>query len=304
MPQRPLGRSGIEVSAVSLGSWRTYERLSREAGIAVMQEARKRGIRFLDDARYNDESGTAPLTTGYSEVVFGELFRASGWNRDEVVVSNKLWWEFWPEQRAAEELDASLARMRFDFLDLVDSAEPPEGLPVHDVVEAVTGLVAAGKVRAWGVLNWPAEQIAEAERIAAEQGLPGPCAAQLAYSLVYRSLVEDHAMLAALLGAGTGIVASAVLAFGALTGRGQTGRAAERPNERAFAAVRALRSLAADVGATPAQLAIAFALANPQTSSVLFGASRPEQVAENVGAVEVLDRLGEAELAELRRIGP
>jgi len=93
--------------------------MSREQGVAVMQAARERGIDFLDDARYNDETGAAPIATGYSEVVFGELFRAAGWKRDHVAVANKLWWEFWPEHSAAEELDASLERMGFDYLDLV-----------------------------------------------------------------------------------------------------------------------------------------------------------------------------------------
>jgi aryl-alcohol dehydrogenase-like predicted oxidoreductase len=97
MEHRPLGASGIEVSALSLGSWRTFERIPEETGVAVMTAARESGIDFLDDARYDDATGTAPLRTGYSEVVFGELFRAAGWNRDEVVVANKLWWEFWPE---------------------------------------------------------------------------------------------------------------------------------------------------------------------------------------------------------------
>ena len=83
---------------MSLGSWRTFERISREQGEAVMRAARDEGITFLDDARYNDETGDAPIPSGYSEVVFGELFRASGWVRDEVIVANKLWWEFWPQQ--------------------------------------------------------------------------------------------------------------------------------------------------------------------------------------------------------------
>jgi L-glyceraldehyde 3-phosphate reductase len=90
-----------------------------------MRAAREAGIDFLDDARYDDRTGTAPIPTGYSEVLFGELFRAAGWPRDEVVVANKLWWEFWPRESAAQELDASLARMGFDHLDLAYSATPP-----------------------------------------------------------------------------------------------------------------------------------------------------------------------------------
>ena len=131
MKRTPLGRSGLEVSRLSLGSWRTFERIPREDALAVMRAAREHGFNFLDDARYDDETGTAPIPTGYSEVLFGELFRAAGWDRDDTVVSNKLWWEFWPEQSAAAELDGSLARMGFDYVDLIYANPPPDDLPIR-----------------------------------------------------------------------------------------------------------------------------------------------------------------------------
>jgi aryl-alcohol dehydrogenase-like predicted oxidoreductase len=167
---RPLGSSGMDVSALSLGSWRTFERLPAETGIAIMRAARDEGINFFDDARYNDETGKAPIPTGYSEVLFGELFRGSGVRRDEAVVANKLWWEFWPEQSAAAELDASLRRMRFDHVDLIYANPPPAALEVADLVAAVGGLVTAGKARAWGLVNWPAGRCAQAIEAAASQG--------------------------------------------------------------------------------------------------------------------------------------
>src|SRR5437660_6050575 len=151
METRRLGQAGCDVSRLSLGSWRTYERISRDEGLAVMRSARDAGITFLDDARYDDETGTAPIPTGYSEVVFGELFRAAGWVRDETVVSNKLWWEFWPEQSPAQELDASLERMRFDYVDVIYTDKPPADLPLDDFVGSVTELITAGKARYWGV---------------------------------------------------------------------------------------------------------------------------------------------------------
>src|SRR5690242_5420245 len=137
---RPLGLSGMDVSAMSLGSWRTFERLPKETGSAILAAARDEGINFFDDARYNDETGTAPIPTGYSEILFGELFRGAGVRRDEVVVANKLWWEFWPEQSAAAELDASLGRMGFDHVDLIYANPPPTGLAIGDLVAAVAGL--------------------------------------------------------------------------------------------------------------------------------------------------------------------
>ena len=121
---RPLGTSGLEVSALSLGSWRTYERLPAETGIDIMRAARDEGITFFDDARYNDETGRAPIPTGYSEVVFGNLFRDAGLRRDEVVIANKLWWEFWPDQNAAAELSESLERMALEHIDLIYAAPP------------------------------------------------------------------------------------------------------------------------------------------------------------------------------------
>ncbi len=307
----PLGGSGISVSNLSLGSWRTFERVPREVGVAVMGKARESGINFLDDARYNDETGTAPIKSRYSEVVFGELFRASGWKRDEVVLANKLWWEFWPEEDAAAELDGSLGRMGMDHLDLVYAERPPEGLGLDEVVRQVGGLLTAGKVRAWGILNWPAAQIAEVGGIAAEQGVPTPAAAQLAYSVAMRSPVEDAEMVAALESCGASAVASFAMLGGVLTGKyldeGAQGRwtgELDDPRLRSgHDAAVALRELAARAGTTAAALAIAFPLLNPLVASVLFGATSPEQVAANVEALKLLESLDDATLAQLRGIG-
>jgi aryl-alcohol dehydrogenase-like predicted oxidoreductase len=306
MLQRPLGSSGIDVSVLALGSWRTYERIPREQGVAVMTAARECGIGFLDDARYNDETGKAPLPTGYSEVVFGELFRSAGWRRDEVVVANKLWWEFWPAESAEQELDASLTRMGFDYVDLIYATLPPEGLGAAEIVSSVAGLISSGKARAWGIVNWPPALLVEATQVARASGVTQPCVAQLAYNVIWRSSVEGVEESAALSEAGVGVVASAVLVYGALTGKyadpAATGRIAEKLDEPSFkealAAAPTLVDLAERFATTPAALAVAFALAGPRVASVLFGATRPEQVYENVRALDV----DPAAVAELRSI--
>jgi L-glyceraldehyde 3-phosphate reductase len=292
MEHRALGASGIDVSALALGSWQTYERIPRAQGVAVLQAARAAGIDFLEVARYNDTLGTAPIPTGYSEVVFGEVFRASGWPRDEVFLANKLWWEFWPEQSAEQELDASLERTGLDRFDFLYSDPPPAELAIERVVAAVTDLIGAGRIRAWGIVNWPAERLAEAARVAADQGVPPPCAAQLPYSLAMRSVVEDTAMEAALEACRASLIPSSVMAGGLLTGKyteGGAGRLTGRLDDPrlagAAALVESLRAEAAERGTTPAALAIAFALAHPRTASVLFGATSPEQVAANVAAL-------------------
>jgi aryl-alcohol dehydrogenase-like predicted oxidoreductase len=275
-----------------------------------MLAARDAGITFLDDARYDDETGSAPIPTGYSEVLFGELFRAAGWPRDETIVANKLWWEFWPDQSAASELDASLARMRFDYVDVIYANPPPAGLSVAELVESVADLVTTGKARAWAIVNWPADMLLEASTIATRKGLPQPCAAQLPYSLVHRSPVEDASMLAALDACGAGVVASFVLAGGVLTGKydrvPNEGRAAGSLGDPrlapAVAAARQLAELARELETSPSALAIVFALANPVVVSVLFGATTPDQVRQNADALAVAARLDDEQLTSLRAI--
>src|SRR5712691_401845 len=279
--------------------------------MAVMRKARELGINFLDDARYNDETGKAPMKTGYSEVVFGEMFRVSGWKRDEVVLANKLWWEFWPEQKAAAELDGSLQRMGMDYIDLAYAERPPAGLGMEEIVHDIGALIDAGKLRAWGVLNWKPEKIAEAVKVAAAKGVEPPCAAQLAYSLVRRSPVEDAEMAKALDAAGTSVVASFTLDGGALTGKysepGATGRLTEHPNDEfhraAMKAAGELHTLAERHGTRPAPMAIAFALLNPRVACFFNDAATTEQVAEDVSAVDVVAALDDEAVADLGKIG-
>jgi aryl-alcohol dehydrogenase-like predicted oxidoreductase len=311
VPQVPLGASGLSISRLALGSWRTFERISRQRGLAVMQAAREAGITLLDDARYNDETGTAPIPTGYSEVVFGELFRAAGWRRDEVVVANKLWWEFWPAQTPSQELTSSLDRMGLDHVDLIYSDRPPPDVPLADVVGMITGLITAGHARAWGAFNWSPAQLEQAWQVAEEAGETGPCAVQPAYSLVRRDVVENPELTRAASARGIAIVASYSLAGGVLTGKyaadPQAGRAAGQLDQPPYAAAAVaagqLGTLAAEIGCNPAQLALAFVLLNPAVTTVLFGATTPEQLAVNVGALQVVGELTPDELARLRAIG-
>jgi L-glyceraldehyde 3-phosphate reductase len=310
LPSRTLGSSALDVSVMSLGSWRTFERIPREQGVAVMVAARESGITFLDDARYNDETGTAPIPSGYSEVVFGELFRAAGWRRDEVVVANKLWWEFWPEQSAADELDASLGRMQLDHVDLIYAIHPPEGLPIETVVEQAAGLIESGRARAWGTGMWSAEQHHAALDVCDRTGAPRPVAAQMATSLVDHSGPDDASMRAAFERGPIGLVASYVLAGGTLTGKyasGATGRAGDDESPAMTEGKRRgeqVVALAEAWGVPASHVAFAYAFQHPNLASVLFGSSTPEQLAENVAAwatFEGLDADQRAAVMEIAR---
>lgn len=307
LPRRALGESGIDVSIMSLGSWRTYERLSRDEGIAVMRAAREAGIDFLDDARYDDETGTAPIPTGWSEVVFGELFRSSGWRRDDVTIANKLWWEHWPDEDATSELDGSIKRMGLDHVDLIYAIVPPPTLPVATVVEQVAGLIASGRARAWGTGMWSGEALAAALDVCDDTGAPRPVAAQMGCSLAEDRSAGDPTVRAALDRGPIGLVAAHVLAGGTLTGkyldrRDQPGRAGmdDSPVARRGREIAPrLAELGTAWGVATVHLAFAYALGHPNLASIVFGATHPEQVRVNVGAVEVFESLDASQRATI-----
>ena len=219
--------------------------------------------------------------------------------------------EFWPEQSAAAELDASLQRMRFDYVDVIYANAPPPAMAVSDLVAASGGLIASGKARAWGMVNWPADLAVQAVQAATGLGVMPPCAVQLPYSLVRRSWVEDPAMTQALGASGAGLIASFCLAGGVLTGKYRSGPASGRAagtldDPRVAAAVAAaeeLSGLASRLDTAPAVLALAFPFTNPAVTSVLFGATNPEQLRANCAAAALRDRLTDSEIAHLQRIG-
>ena len=175
----------------------------------------------------------------------------------------------------------------------------------------ITSLITAGLARAWGTLNWPPALLEQAWQVASHAGGPGPCATQLPYSLVTRDVVENTQLQHVAADRGVAIVASYALAGGVLTGKyggdDAAGRAAGQLGTPRYAAGatagRELAALAAELGRDPAQLALAFALLNPSVATVLFGATRPEQVDTNAGALAVASELTAAERARLSEIG-
>ena len=201
--------------------------------------------------------------------------------------------------------------MRLDHVDLIYSGALPDGVEMEDAVDMITGLIRAGAARAWGTFYWRPEQMERAWQIADREGVPGPTATQPPYSLVHRQTVEDPEMRRLAADRRVAIVASYTLAGGVLTGKYDqdpgAGRAAGMLGQPrvapAVAAGRELAALARDVGADPASLAMAFALLDPSVTAVLFGATRPEQVSANLGALTLADRLTPAERDRLAAIG-
>ncbi|HEX9921358.1 MAG TPA: aldo/keto reductase [Anaerolineae bacterium] len=311
MEFRKLGHSGIDVSAFSLGSWLTYEYMEEQEALAVINRGLEAGINFFDDARYDDKSGTAPLKSGYSEVVFGRLIRQTGRSRAGLVIANKLWYEFYPDESPEQELDGSLARLQMDYIDLLYCNPPPASIPMAEVVQQMDDLIKAGKIKTWGVVNWTTDKIEEAYQAATTAGLSLPCAAQLRYSVLETSPVEDEPTQNLFGAAGIGVVASYSLYGGLLTGKyNQTDGAIEgrfgadavaSMRERGLLAkVERIISLAQELVCSPAQLALAYCLKNDQVSSILFGASKVAQVEDNIQALAILPQIDQAVMAKLR----
>jgi aryl-alcohol dehydrogenase-like predicted oxidoreductase len=306
---RRLGRSLIEVSPIALGSWRTFERMERADAEQLFAHALARGVTFFDDARYDDETGSAPLPSGYSEVLFGELFRGAGADRERTVVSNKLWWEFWPSQDAVGELEASLERMGFERLDLLYSSTLPDDLPVGVAVEQMAAALDTGRVGAWAAVNWSAGSLAEAVDESSRAGIEPPCAVQLPYNLARRDWAESPAMEAALVAAGASLIPSAALAGGALSGKyasGGKGRLSDELEDpqraEALRLGATLGQLSGELGTSASTLAIAFTLLHPRTACTLVGATSPAQLDAAIEAVSVAERLGDAGRLRLRAL--
>jgi aryl-alcohol dehydrogenase-like predicted oxidoreductase len=313
METRRLGNSNLRVSLLSLGSWQTFEFLTEQDGLSVMARAIDGGINFLDDARYDDKTGKAPIPSGYSEVVFGRLLKKGGWKRDGLVIANKLWFEFYPKEDLAAELDGSLSRLQMDHLDIVYCVAPPASLPLIDMLKQIDRLIAFGKLRAWGALNWPAAKIEEACQLAAAERLCPPCAAQLPYSILQRTPVEDAETQRVCDARGIGVVASYTLHGGVLSGKyaRAESNADNRMDQKQLDDLRHkgtldkaahVAAVARRLGCTPAQLAVSYCLKNRHVASVLFGAKTVKQIEENLGTLNILESVDDRALTELREI--
>jgi voltage-dependent potassium channel beta subunit len=318
MEYRRLGRSGLNVSAISLGAWVTYgSQVGEDVAYACMTEAFERGVNFFDNAE--------AYASGRAEVVMGNVIRRAGWRRSDLVVSTKLFWggkgpndKGLSRKRILEGTDRSLSRLQLDYVDLLFCHRPDPDTPIEETVFAMNHVIAQGKVLYWGTSEWSADEIVEAFAVAKRANLLGPTMEQPQYHMFHRDRVErEFARLYAEFGLGTTIWSP--LASGLLTGKYDNGHVpgtrAELPGMEWLREelvgessrpkrdkVRKLKPIADRLGCTRAQLAIAWCLKNPHVSSVITGATRREHVIENVGALAVMDRLTPVVMQEIDRV--
>ena len=311
---RRLGSAGIKVSVLSLGSWVTYgNQVDVDAAADMIKLAYDNGINFFDNAE--------TYVNGQSETIMGAAFRKLGLRRGSYLVSTKLYWGLneGPNEKNTlnrkyllEAMDGSLERFGMDHVDFIFCHRPDPETPMEETVRAMNDIVAAGKAFYWGTSEWSAEQVREAWQIADRRNLHKPQMEQPSYNMLNRNKVEkEFARLYD--GIGLGLTTFSPLAAGFLTGKYKNGIPAgsrfalpgydwlsnRYMHDNFISCVAKLEPIAADLGCSMSQMGIAWVARNPRVSTVITGASRREQLIENLGALEVLPKLTPAVLAKI-----
>lgn len=318
MEYRYLGSSGLKVSALSFGAWVTFgNQMGVDDALACLKEAYDAGVNFFDNAEvYAD---------GKAEEIMGQAFKKAGWKRTDLVVSTKLFWGGkGPNDRGlsrkhiVEGTDAALKRLQLDYVDLLYCHRPDVHTPIEETVRAMTHVINQGKAFYWGTSEWSAVQIQDAHMIARREKLIPPTMEQPQYNMFHRDRFEkEYAPLYRDYGLGTTIWSP--LASGLLTGKYNDGipagsrmdlpgyewlrKLVESPEGQArLEKVKQLAGLAKELGISTAALALAWCLKNPHVSTVITGASKAEQVAENMKALDQVEKLTDDVMAKIEEI--
>ena len=306
MEYRNLGRTGIRVSELSFGSWVTFHNQADvESAVTMMSAAYDSGVNFFDNAEV--------YASGKSEEVMGSALKKLKWRRSSYLVSTKFFWGMHEgvnekntlnRKRLIEGINGSLGRLQLDYVDLIYCHRPDRATPIEETVWAMLNIVEWGKAMYWGTSEWAASEIIQAIAIAERHHLHKPVVEQPQYNMFERARLEgDYIRFYKEFGYGTTIWSP--LASGLLSGKYQKGipndsRGALKnydwlkdhlTDAQKLAKVAALEPIANELGCTLSQLALAWCLKNPFVSTVITGASRVEQVHENMKAAEVAPKI-------------
>ena len=317
MKYRRLGRHGLQLSELSFGSWVTYSnQVDTHHARELMAAAFDAGVNFFDNAEIYARGG--------AEKIMGTALKELGWPRTKYVVSTKFYWGLTdgPNEKNTlnrkylrHAIEGSLARLQLDYVDLVFCHRPDPTTPIEETVWAMHQMIERGQALYWGTSEWSADEIRAAWSIAERHGLAKPVMEQPQYNLFHRKRVEqEYARLYEDIG--LGLTTWSPLASGLLTGKYRGGiPAGSRGSVESYAFLRArltdgqgneivgrLEPVAAELGCTLAQMALAWCLKNPRVSTVITGATRVAQVQENMLALDVAGRLTPELLARIDSI--
>ncbi len=315
MEYRRMGKAGLKLSALSLGAWVTYGgQVGEDTAEQCMTAAYEHGVNFFDNAE--------GYAAGNAEVVMGNVIKKLGWRRESVVVSTKIFWggegpndTGLSHKHVIEGVNNALRRLQMDYVDLVFCHRPDPETPIEETVRAMDIVIKQGKAFYWGTSEWSAAEIMAADGIARQYGLTPPSMEQPQYNMLWRDRFEkEYAPLYRDLGYGTTIWSP--LASGVLTGKYNDGipegsRASLQGYEwlrnsavtpERIEKVKNLKPIADELGCTTAQMALAWCLTNPNVSTVITGASRAEQVHENMKALDVLPKMTDEVLDRIEAV--
>lgn len=303
MNYRHLGKAGLRVSELSLGAWVTYGgQVGEQNAYECMVAAYDAGVNFFDNAE--------AYARGNAEVVMGNVLKKTAWKRESYLVSTKIFWGgSGPNdtglnyKHIVEGVNNSLKRLDMEYVDLLFAHRPDPETPIEETVRAMDLVIRQGKAFYWGTSEWSAADIMRADAIARLNHLTPPSMEQPQYNMLWRQRMEvEYKPLFKELGYGTTIWSP--LASGILTGKYNTGIPADsrlalegyewlrkQLTQDKIEIAKKLETLAGDLSCTPAQLALAWCLKNPNVSTVITGASRVEQVHQNMKALDVLPKL-------------
>ena len=317
MQYRRLGKAGIKVSLLSLGSWVTFHnQVNVDSAVEMMKTAYEAGVNFFDNAEV--------YAGGKSESVMGDALKKLGWRRSSYLVSTKFYWGLndgpnerntLNRKRLLEAMDGSLLRLGLDYVDLVFCHRPDADTPIEETAHAMHNIVESGKAIYWGVSEWSADEIRAAWDVCDKYGWHKPTMEQPEYNLFHRERVEkEYARLYEDIGLGTTIWSP--LASGLLTGKYQKGipqgsRGAlkgygwlkdDLTDKNNLARVAKLGKIAKELDCKLSQLALAWCAKNPNVSTVIMGASRVEQLRENLKTLDVLPKLTDDVMKRINEI--
>ena len=317
MEYRRLGKTGLPISELSFGSWITFgNQINDGVSERLMDIAYEAGVNFFDNAEV--------YAAGASETVMGEILHKKNWSRDSYIVSSKVFFgagATHPTQKGlhrkhiVEACNQALQRLQVDYLDLYFCHRPDKQTPIEETVWSMHQLILAGKILYWGTSEWSAQEIMEAHMVAQRYNLIGPVVEQPQYNMLVRDKVEvEYSQIYKTVGLGTTIWSP--LASGFLTGkylnqppaesrlkRDELGWLADRLlQENNHKIVTNLVQFSKELGVSMPQLGVAWCLKNPNVSTVILGATKPEQLQETLNATHILPLLTDEVMERIENI--
>jgi len=318
MEYRRLGKSGLQVSTLSFGSWLTFgKQIGDNVAEELMKFAYDNGINFFDNAEI--------YAQGKSEIVMGQILQKMGWRRSSYVVSSKVFFGYGNKmpnetglsrKHIIEGCHDAMKRLKVDYIDLFFCHRPDKNTPIEETVLAMNTLIQQGKILYWGTSEWSAQEIMEAHMVARDYRIIGPTMEQPQYNMFHRERVEvEYNQIYKTVGLGTTIWSP--LASGVLTDKYLTGMPKETTrlnmegldwlrerslNEQRIEKVKLLKTLGEEIGASIPQLAIAWAAQNKNVSTVILGASQLKHLKETIKSLDFIDKLDDQFLNRIESV--